>query len=268
MTTTTPSTVTTRRPGAAGGTAGAASIPMTRLIRVELRKLVDTRAGVWLLAALAVATAATVTIYGLASDASDLTFADFVNATVLPQATLLPMLGIMAVTSEWTQRTGLVTHTLEPGRSRVLAAKFAATGILGVLAVGLALAVAAVANVLGSALLHGDGSWAYGVGGVRDTLLYQLLSLLQGLALGTLLMNTAAAVVLYFAVPIAFTLVSTMVASLRDVAGWLDLASSQEPLLDHSVSGVAWLHLLATTVWWILLPLAAGLWRLLHREIA
>jgi hypothetical protein len=28
------------------------------------------------------------------------------------------------------------------------------------------------------------------------------------------------------------------------------------------------LHLLATSSWWILLPLAAGLWRLLHREIA
>jgi len=44
----------------------------------------------------------------------------------------------------------------------------------------------------------------------------------------------------------------------RNVAG---------PLAQHSVSGVQWLHLLATTTWWILLPLAAGLGRLLHREI-
>jgi len=41
--------------------------------------------------------------------------------SVLPQSWLLPVLGIMAVTSEWTQRTGLVTHTLEPRRSRILA---------------------------------------------------------------------------------------------------------------------------------------------------
>jgi ABC-type transport system involved in multi-copper enzyme maturation permease subunit len=240
---------------------------MTRLIRVELRKLVDTRAGRWLLAGIAVVTLAAVAVYLLSADPSDLTFQHFVNVTVLPQSWLLPVLGIMAVTSEWTQRTGLVTHTLVPRRSRVLAAKFAATGLLGGLAVVLALAVAAGANVLGSALLDGNGAWTYGIDGLRDTVLFQALSLLAGLALGTLLMSTAAAVVVYFVLPTAFGLVFSMVDSLTGVAGWIDLTTSQGPLFDHSISGVEWLHLLATTTWWILLPLAVGLWRLLHREI-
>ena len=247
--------------------ADVPGIPMTRLVRVELRKLVDTRAGVWLLAGLALATAAAIGVYLFAADPSDLTFAHFVNATILPQATLLPVLGIMAVTGEWTQRTGLVTHTLEPRRGRVLAAKYAATGILGLLVVVLGLAVAAGGNLLGSALMDGNGSWAYGLDGLRDTLLYQLLSLLQGLALGTLLMNTAAAIVLYFGLPTAFLFVFSTVHALKDAAPWIDPATSQEPLLEHTVSGSGWLHLLATTTWWILLPLAAGLWRLLHREI-
>ena len=173
----------------------------------------------------------------------------------------------MAVNSEWTQRTGLVTHTLEPRRSRVLAAKFAATGLLGGLTVVLALGVAAGANVLGSALMDGNGAWTYGIDGLRDTVLFQSLSLLAGLALGTLLMNTAAAVVVYFVLPTAFGLVFSMVDSLTGVAGWTDLTTAQAPLFDHSISGVEWLQLLATTTWWILLPLAAGVWRLLHREI-
>ncbi len=264
MTTTTQHTPRIPRPGAAGGVAG---IPMTRLIRVELRKLVDTRAGTWLLVGIGLVTVAAVAVYLFAADAADLTFARFVNVTVLPQSWLLPVLGIMAVTSEWTQRTGLVTHTLEPRRSRVLAAKFAATGLLGGLAVVLALAVAALANVLSSALLDGNGAWIYGADGLRDTVLFQVLSLLAGLALGTLLMNTAAAVVVYFVLPTAFGLAFSMVDSLTGVAGWIDLTTSQGPLFDHSISGVKWLQLLATTTWWILLPLAAGLWRLLHREI-
>ncbi len=266
MTTTTTTQRTPRlpRPGAGGQSAG---IPLTRLITVELRKLVDTRAGRWLLVGITLATVAAVGVYLFTADASDLTFQHFVNVTVLPQSWLLPVLGIMAVTSEWTQRTGLVTHTLEPRRGRVLAAKFAATGLLGGVAVVLALAAAAGANVLASALLDGNGAWAYGIDGLGDTVLFQALSLLAGLALGTLLMNTAAAIALYLLLPTAFGLLFTMVDSLTGVAGWIDLSTSQAPLFDHSIAGVEWLQLLATTTWWILLPLAAGLWRLLHREI-
>jgi ABC-type transport system involved in multi-copper enzyme maturation permease subunit len=267
MTATTSDIPEIRRPDAAGGPAATDRVPATRLIRVELRKLVDTRAGAWLLVLIALVTAAYVIVYLFATDASGLTFEHFVDATVLPQSVLLPVLGIMAVTTEWTQRTSLVTHTLEPGRHRVVAAKFAATAVLGFLAVVLALAVAAVANILGAALRHGDGSWAYGAGGLRDTALLQLLSLVQGLAFGMLLMNTAAAIVLYFIVPGAVNLMFSMVGSLKDAAGWIDLGRSQAPLMDHSIAGIEWLHLLATTVLWLLLPLAAGMVRLLRREI-
>ena len=267
MTATTSDIPEIRRPGAAGGPSATDRIPATRLIRVELRKLVDTRAGGWLLVLIAVVTAANVIVYLFATDASGLTFEHFVDATVLPQSVLLPVLGIMAVTTEWTQRTSLVTHTLEPERRRVVAAKFAATAVLGFLAVVLALAVAAVANILGAALRHGDGSWAFGAGALRDTALLQLLSLVQGLAFGMLVMNTAAAVVLYFIAPGAVNLVFTTVGSLEDAAGWIDLGTSQAPLMDHSIAGIQWLQLLATTVLWLLLPLAAGMVRLLRREI-
>jgi len=242
-------------------------IPMSRLVRVELRKLVDTRAGSWLLLGIGLVTVIAVIVYAFAADASGLTFEHFVNVAVLPQSWLLPVLGIMAVTGEWTLRTGLVTHTLEPRRSRVLGAKFAATGILGGLGVALAIAVAALANLLTSALMNGNGAWSYGLDGLRDTVLFQALSLLQGLALGALLMNTAAAIVVYFVLPTAFGLLFSLVDSLAGAAAWIDISTSQAPLFDHTISGVDWLQLLVTTAAWILVPLAAGLWRLLHREI-
>jgi hypothetical protein len=242
-------------------------IPLGRLLRVELRKLLDTRAGMWLLVAVGLLTAAAVGIYLFAAEPAELTFRNFVDVTVLPQAMLLPVLGILAVTTEWTQRTGLVTHALEPRRGRVLAMKFAATGIVGALAIGLALAAAAVGNVLGMAMFDGNGSWAYGASGLRDTLLYQGLSLLQGLALGVLLMNTAAALVGYFVLPTAFYLLFSLVDGLQKAAPWIDLGTSQDPLYSHTIDGVEWVQLTATTVLWILLPLVAGVWRLLHREI-
>ncbi|WP_369258150.1 hypothetical protein [Geodermatophilus amargosae] len=242
-------------------------IPLGRLLRVELRKLLDTRAGLWLLVAVGLSTAAAVGIYLFAAEPAELTFRDFVDVTVMPQELLLPVLGILAVTTEWTQRTGLVTHALEPSRGRVLAMKFAATGIFGALAIGLGLAAAAVGNVLGMALLDGNGSWAYGAAGLRDTLLVQGLSLLQGLALGALLMNTAAALVGYFVLPAAFFTLFTLVDGLQEAAPWIDLATSQDPLHSHTIDGVEWVQLIATTTWWILLPLAAGVWRLLRREI-
>ena len=217
--------------------------------------------------AVGLVTAAAVGVYLFAAETAQLTFEDFVNVTVLPQALLLPVLGILAVTTEWTQRTGLVTHALEPRRGRVLAMKFAATGLFGLLAFGLALVVAAVGNVLGTAMFDGDGSWAFGAADLRDTLLFQGLSLLQGLALGALLMNTAAALVGYFVLPTAFGLLFMMVDGLREAAPWIDISTSQDPLYNHTIDGVEWLQLAATTTWWILLPLVAGVWRLLRREI-
>ncbi len=104
---------------------------MSRLLRVELRKLVDTRSGRWLLIAIALITATVITIFLFAAPPQELTYTNFVNATGTPQGVLLPILGILTVTSEWGQRTGLVTFTLEPHRGRVVVAKLLAVVLLG-----------------------------------------------------------------------------------------------------------------------------------------
>ena len=138
-------------PGSHRGTRPEQSPPSRSagLLRVELRKLVDTRAGFWLLAAIGILTVAVVVVFLFAADANDLTYLHFVGVTATPQSILLPVLGILAITTEWSQRTGLVTFTLEPSRARIAAAKLVAVVLVGLLAVVVSLAVAAVGNVRG-----------------------------------------------------------------------------------------------------------------------
>lgn len=243
-------------------------VPLTRLIRVELRKVTDTRAGMWLLIAIGAITLAAVAIFLFAADSSELTYENFAGVTATPQGFILPVLGILAVTSEWSQRTGLVTFTLEPSRMRIVWAKFVAVIALGLAAVAVALVAGALFNALGSGAMDGSGAWDLGFAGGRDFTLLQLMAIVQGLAFGMLLMNSAAAIVLYFVIPIAWSILFELVGALNDAAPWLDLGTAQEPLFDdHSLTGTEWSRLLVTATIWIIVPLIAGVIRLLRSEL-
>jgi ABC-2 type transport system permease protein len=243
-------------------------VRMSRLFRVELRKITDTRAGMWLLIAIGAITLLAVTIFLFAAESNELTYENFAGVTATPQGFILPVLGILAVTSEWSQRTGLVTFTLEPSRIRIVVAKFLAVVALGLAAVAVALAAGALFNVLGTGLADGAGDWNLGLAGTRDFTLLQLMSIVQGLAFGMLLMNSAAAIVLYFVVPIAWNILFSLVGALEDAAPWLDLSTAQQPLFDdHSLTATEWSQLLVTSLIWIVLPLLAGVVRLMRAEL-
>jgi ABC-2 type transport system permease protein len=243
-------------------------VRMPRLIRVELRKVLDTRAGMWLLIAIGLLTVAAVTVFLFAADANELTYENFTGVALTPQGFLLPVLGILAITSEWSQRTGLVTFTLEPSRGRVVVAKFVAVIALGLAAVAVLLVAGAMFNLLGSGLMDGSGNWNLGVAGGRDFVLLQLMAIVQGLAFGMLLMNSAAAIVLYFVIPTAWSILFGLVGALQDAAPWLDLGTAQEPLYDdHSLTATQWSQILVTATIWIVVPLVAGIIRLLRAEL-
>src|ERR1700752_997111 len=110
--------------GAARRTRPApAPIPMSRIVSVELRKSFDTRSGFWLLASVGIlavlATGATI----LFAPDSAITYDSFGAAIGVPLAIILPMIAILSVTSEWSQRTGLTSFTLVPHRGRIIRAK-------------------------------------------------------------------------------------------------------------------------------------------------
>lgn len=253
---------------AAPRVAGTTGRPgLGRLTAVELRKMTDTRAGFWLLVAIGLGYVALAVIMLFAADPADLTLSNLFQLMMIPSGVLLPVLGILAVTSEWTQRTALTTFTLVPERSRVAVAKLLAAVALAVASVGVSLAVAAAGNVVGSALFDGDGSWSLGAV-LPFSLLAQVINIVMGVAFGMLLMNSALAIVVYFMLPTLWSVVGEMVKALQTPSQWLDLGVTMQPLLEGSMPGQAWAKLATASAVWVLLPLVAGWTRLIKREVS
>ena len=102
-------------------------IPTTRLVKIELRKMFNTRSGFWILISIgALSVIATGAVLLFAPD-SEIAYENFAAAIGLPMSVILPMIAILGVTSEWSQRSGLTTFTLVPSRGRVIGAKAVAT---------------------------------------------------------------------------------------------------------------------------------------------
>ncbi|MGN9906784.1 ABC transporter permease [Phytohabitans sp. LJ34] len=239
-----------------------------RLTLVEVRKMTDTRAGFWLLAVTGLAYAALVVVMLIVADPPDLTFYGIFQTTLLPAGVLLPVIGILSVTSEWTQRGALTTFTLVPERERVAAAKVLAGFVLAGASVVAGLLVAAVGNAIGMTFFDGDGSWRLTAGALGSAVLFQLINMTVGVAFGMLLMNSALAIVMYFLLPTVWSMLTNMIDALRTPAEWLDLGMTSQPLVDNTMAGADWPKLAASVGVWLAVPLAAGLARLLRREVA
>ena len=240
-------------------------VPLGRLIKVEMRKMLDTRAGLWLIIAIIAITALITVIFFFAAHDSDRTFINYMGVMATPQGFLLPVLGILLVTQEWSQRTGMVTFTLEPHRAKVIWAKVLAALAFGLIAVVLAIALAALFTSFSGA----PDAWKnIGLDDVGKFALLQVSGVLQGLAFGLIFLNSAAAIVTYFVLPIAFSIVTSIWTALKDVQPWIDLGTSQQPLFSgDSMSGKEWSQLLVGTLIWVVLPFAVGLWRVLRAEL-
>ncbi len=80
-------------------------VPMSRLARSELRKALDTRAGRWVAIGVIGLLVVVEVIYALAADDADKNFGDFLPIAGGVLGYFLPVLIIMLVTSETSQRT-------------------------------------------------------------------------------------------------------------------------------------------------------------------
>jgi ABC-2 type transport system permease protein len=235
---------------------------LSRLTAVELRKMTDTRAGFWLLIVVALGAIAGVVLTLVAGEDREHTLARFFLVSGVASSILLPVVGILAITGEWTQRTALTTFTLVPERGRVIAAKLIAGCGLALAAVVVCLLVAVVGNVIA------DGRWNLDTARVAGGTAYMLISMLGGLALGLLLQSSAPAIVTYFVVPTAVGILVQTVPPLEAPSQWFDLSQATAPLGDASMAGGDWPRLAVAVALWIGLPLAAGLLRLRRRELS
>jgi ABC-2 type transport system permease protein len=241
---------------------------LLRLTGVELRKMADTRAGFWLLVTTAVVTVGVVAVQLIFSEPADQNFFTMFQTTLLPTGILLPILGILSVTSEWTQRTALTTFALVPHRGRVALAKTLAVTVLGVASIVAGLAAAAAGNLVAGALDDAAGSWAITGGAIGYATLFNFLNVMTGLAFGMLLMNSAVAIVLYFVAPTVWAILGGLISALEKPMEWLDTTRTFTPLVEDAMTSGAWARLGTSVALWIVLPFVAGLFRLLHREVA
>jgi ABC-2 type transport system permease protein len=174
-------------------------VPFTRLVAVELRKARDTRAGFWLLVGigliviLMLGTATVITLV----QSEPVLFGDFISIAAYMTSFLLPILAIMLVTSEWSQRTALVTFTLEPRRSRVVLAKLVVAQLLTLLTLVVSLGVGMVCTAICELAQPDVISWAIGLDDMAGWLVTQTLTMLGGFAVATLLLNTSASIVVF-----------------------------------------------------------------------
>jgi ABC-2 type transport system permease protein len=254
--------------------SGTAGIPFSRLLRVELRKSADTRAGRWLIGVtvgLALAAEVIFLIVAATHDDVEARYGDFVAVSAFVSSVLLPVLGIMLVTSEWSQRTAMTTFSLEPRRMRIVWAKLLAGITLTLFVIAFALVVGLVCNLLLGAFRSGGADWSFGWTGFLGFMVTQTLAMLGGFALASLLLNTPAAIVVFFAykwvLPVLFFWGSTLMAWFDNLAPWIDFQAAQGPLYEMPMSGTEWGHFLASGFLWLVLPLLIGLWRVRRAEV-
>lgn len=240
---------------------------LLRLTAVELRKLVDTRAGRWLLITIGLVVVAIVTLLLIYAEDAEQTFFTFFVPSLLPVSVLLPVLGILSITSEWSQRTALTTYALVPRRERVVAAKLIAVVLAALASVLVILAVAAVGTLVASAT-GGAGTWQVDGALILNATIVQVASVLMGAAFGLMLLNPPLAIVGYLLLPTLWTVLGEVVRPLRGPAGWLDPNQTMEPLFTSHVTGEQWGRIAVSLLVWMVLPLAAGLFRTLRREVS
>jgi ABC-2 type transport system permease protein len=234
-----------------------------RLTAVELRKSADTRAGFWLLLVIALLATAIVVITLAVGEEADKNLSELVSGAVQVISIVLPVLGILLVTSEWSQRTGLTTFALVPQRERVIAAKSIGATILGLLAVAACLVIAAAGNAIAG------GDWNLGLGELGRYTLFELITVLGGVAFGLAFMSSALAIVMYFVIPIGWSILGETISALDKPADWLDLSRPLATLADSTaaMTGTDWAQLATASAVWVGLVLVIGLIRLRRTEL-
>ncbi|MDT0202848.1 ABC transporter permease subunit [Nocardioides sp. AE5] len=248
-----------------------APIPFTRLVSVEARKMFNTRSGFWMMTSIVLlALAATATTI-LFTDPEDLDYGRFAGAIGTPMAIILPMVAVLAVTSEWSQRSALTTFTLVPSRNRVIAAKAVVTVLVGVISMVIATAVGALGNVVGTAIAGVDPVWSFSLREFGQIVLANEIGMFIGFTLGVLIRNSPGAIVGYFVFSLVLPGISGALAASQqwyaDNVGWVDLNWTTYKLFDSELSSTEWSQLAFTTTLWVLVPLALGLVLLRRSEV-
>jgi ABC-2 type transport system permease protein len=246
-------------------------IPLSRVVRVEIRKMFDTRSGFWLIASIGITgLIATIATIAFAPD-EDLTYYNFAAAIGFPITVILPMVALLSITSEWSQRSGLTTFTYVPSRGRVVWAKTLSSITVAIASMVFAFAVGAVGNVVGSTIAGTSTVWDLSLGHALTIVLGNLTCLLTGTMLGMLLRSSAGGLVTYFVITLLVPTMSGILATSQSwfekLQPWVDLNYAQGFLFEGMHTGAEWAHIATTVTIWIVLPGLLGLRLVMRSEV-
>jgi ABC-2 type transport system permease protein len=246
-------------------------IPLSRITSVELRKMFDTRSGFWLMMSIAItAVLATGAVILFAPD-DEITYSTFAAAFGFPMSVILPMIAILSVTSEWSQRSGLTTFTLIPHRGRVVLAKAVAVVGVAVASMAVAMAIGVLGNLLGSAITGVPTVWDSSISDLLYIFLGNVLGMLVGFMLGVLIRSSPGAIVAYFVYSLVLPTLSGILAAnadwFEDKRPWVDFNYAQTSLFGGDLTGEQWANLGVSGTLWLALPLAVGIWLVLRSEV-
>jgi hypothetical protein len=247
------------------------SIPFSRVMWVELTKMFDTRAGFWLMMSIGISAAlATASVIVFAPTAEQ-TYDNFGAAIGIPMVILLPIIAILSVTSEWSQRSGLTTFTLLPHRGRVIWAKMFVSIAIGALSMVLAFGIGAVGNLVGAAIAGVDPVWDISMDQALSIILANVLQLLIGFMLGVLIRNSAGALVAYFVYNFVLSTLTMLLALsqewFRELQPWVDFNFAQGALFDGNLTSEQWAQLGTAGAAWLVVPLVVGLMMVMRSEV-
>src|SRR3954462_718638 len=181
------------------------------------------------------------------------------------------MVSLLAITSEWSQRSGLTTFTYVPSRGRAVSATTLSSVTVAIASMLFAFVIGGVGNVVGSAIAGTPTIWDLSVGHAVTIVLGNLVSLSIGTMLGMLLRSSAGGLVTYFVLVLLVPNLSGLLAASQEwyanLQPWVDLPYAQTYLFDGMHTGAEWAHVATAATLWIVLPGIFGLRRVMRSEV-
>jgi hypothetical protein len=93
----------------------------------------------------------------------------------------------------------------------------------------------------------------------------------SGFALGALFLNSPAGIVFYvvysFVLAIPFEIAAQLMDWFKSLRPWIDFNFAQGPLIDTTITGKDWGHLVTSGLIWLVVPLVIGIWRIRRAEV-
>jgi len=232
-------------------------VGFTRLVTVEIRKLVDTRSSLAIFSILAFI--ALTLVVGLAvistNQGTPVTFTSLAGSIGLFTTLAMPLIGIMGMTSDTAHRTTVVYYPLLRGRAGQFWAKVLAAALL---AVALQFFVFLLSAVVAAAL-GGGGAGAFDGAGQElwDGLAASLLSTMFGVAIAAAIRRTALAITTVILVSLVGN--GLILTLLPDASGYFSTITALGALMGGPGAPTA-LEVASSLTLWYLVPLGIGWW--------